>query len=184
MLDHGGITVVARAAGFGAVTVSKGVTELEVGAAPAKWVRRPVRAVTPHGRRPGAGRCAAGLAEPDERGDPCSPPAVDHQVHPHPGAGAEPAGPPGRSVDGGQPAARAGVRPTGQRQGDRGRRPGRSRCPVRLPQCPKRRSHRRRPAGDQCGHPRRGSSSAPPTRMLDPSGGRQESRSGSTCTTS
>jgi hypothetical protein len=73
-LGHGGIRLVARAAGVREATVSLGVDELEAGAEP------PGRA-----RRPGGGRKRAAdldpgllpallaLVEPDERGDPMSP---------------------------------------------------------------------------------------------------------------
>ena len=73
-LGHGGIAAVARAAGVSALTVSKGVAELEAGAAPLGRVRRP-----------GAGRQRASdsdpkltaalvaLVEPGQRGDPMSP---------------------------------------------------------------------------------------------------------------
>jgi hypothetical protein len=74
VLGHGGIRVVARAAGVREGTVSLGVSELDLGEPPLGRVRRA-----------GAGRKRAaqvdsglvpallGLVEPDERGDPCSP---------------------------------------------------------------------------------------------------------------
>jgi len=40
VLGHGGIKVVARAAGVSAITVSKGASELESGSDPLKRVRR------------------------------------------------------------------------------------------------------------------------------------------------
>lgn len=40
VLGHGGIKVVARAAGVSAVTVSRGAAELEAGSDPLKRVRR------------------------------------------------------------------------------------------------------------------------------------------------
>jgi hypothetical protein len=73
-LGHGGIRLVARAAGVREATVSLGVGELESGAEPLGRVRRP-----------GGGRKRAAdldrglvpallaLVEPDERGDPVSP---------------------------------------------------------------------------------------------------------------
>src|SRR6266702_7554544 len=73
-LGHGGIRMVARAAGVREATVSLGVDELDSGAGP------PGRA-----RRPGGGRKRAAdldpgllpallaLVEPQERGDPMSP---------------------------------------------------------------------------------------------------------------
>ena len=74
VLGHGGIKVVARAAGVSAVTVSKGAGELEAGDEPLDRVRRPGA-----GRKPltstdlGLVEALLGLVEPDERGDPCSP---------------------------------------------------------------------------------------------------------------
>jgi transposase len=73
-LGHGGIRLVARAAGVREATVSLGVDELEAGAEPLG-----------RARRPGGGRKRAAdldpklvpalraLVEPDERGDPMSP---------------------------------------------------------------------------------------------------------------
>src|SRR5262252_3288371 len=73
-LGHGGIRLVARAAGVREATVSLGVTELDCGAEPLG-----------RARRPGGGRKRAAdldlglrpallaLVEPDERGDPESP---------------------------------------------------------------------------------------------------------------
>ena len=73
-LGHGGIRLVARAAGVRAATVSLGVDELDSGAGPLG-----------RARRPGGGRKRAAdldlglrpallaLVEPDERGDPVSP---------------------------------------------------------------------------------------------------------------
>ncbi len=71
VLGHGGITVVARAAGVNPVTVSKGADELEAGEEPLGRVRR-----TGGGRKPltstdpGLVAALLGLVEPDERGDP------------------------------------------------------------------------------------------------------------------
>src|SRR5215468_4060814 len=73
-LGHGGVRLVARAAGVRDATVSAGVCELEAGEAPLGRVRRPGG-----GRKRAAeldpGLCPALLAlvEPDERGDPVSP---------------------------------------------------------------------------------------------------------------
>ena len=73
-LGHGGIRLVARAAGVREATVSLGVSELEAGAEPLGRVRRPGG-----GRRRAAdldrGLVPALLAlvEPEERGDPVSP---------------------------------------------------------------------------------------------------------------
>ena len=74
VLGHGGIKVVARAAGVSPVTVSKGAEELEAGEEPLGRVRR-----TGGGRKPltstdpGLVAALLGLVEPGERGDPCSP---------------------------------------------------------------------------------------------------------------
>jgi Rhodopirellula transposase DDE domain len=71
---RGGGRVVARAAGVREATVSRGVSELESGAAPLGGVRRPGG-----GRKrvaaldPGLVPALLALVEPDERGDPMSP---------------------------------------------------------------------------------------------------------------
>ncbi len=73
-LGHGGITVVARAGGVSAVTVSKGIAELEAGEAPLDRVRRPGggrKSVTESDPRISAALLA--LVEPAQRGDPESP---------------------------------------------------------------------------------------------------------------
>jgi hypothetical protein len=73
-LGHGGIRLVARAAGVREGTVSAGVTELESGADPLGRVRRPGG-----GRKslteldPGLVSALLELVEPDVRGDPVSP---------------------------------------------------------------------------------------------------------------
>jgi Rhodopirellula transposase DDE domain len=73
-LGHGGIRLVARAAGVREATVSLGVDELEAGAEPLGRVRRPGG-----GRKraadldPGLRPALLALVEPDERGDPVSP---------------------------------------------------------------------------------------------------------------
>ena len=73
-LGHGGIRLVARAAGVREATVSLGVTELDSGAEPLGRVRRPGG-----GRKraadmdPGLGPALLALVEPQERGDPMSP---------------------------------------------------------------------------------------------------------------
>jgi hypothetical protein len=73
-LGHGGIRLVARAAGVREATVSLGVTELDSGAGPLGRVRRP------GGGRNRASEVDLGLVpallalvEPQERGDPVSP---------------------------------------------------------------------------------------------------------------
>ncbi|WP_433521380.1 ISAzo13 family transposase [Nocardia pseudovaccinii] len=74
MLGRGGGRVVARAAGVREATVSRGVSELESGAAPLGRVRLPGG-----GRKrvaeidPGLVPALLALVEPDERGDPMSP---------------------------------------------------------------------------------------------------------------
>jgi transposase len=73
-LGHGGIRLVARAAGVREGTVSLGVDELEAGTEPLGRVRRPGG-----GRKraadldPGLLPALLALVEPDERGDPMSP---------------------------------------------------------------------------------------------------------------
>src|SRR5512140_1949270 len=73
-LGHGGIRLVARAAGVREATVSLGVDELDAGAEPLGRARRP------GGRRkraadldPGLRPALLALVEPQERGDPMSP---------------------------------------------------------------------------------------------------------------
>ena len=74
VLGHGGIRVVARAAGVREATVSLGASELEAGAEPLGRARRPGG-----GRKrladldPGLRPALLALVEPDERGDPMSP---------------------------------------------------------------------------------------------------------------
>jgi len=73
-LGHGGIRLVARAAGVREATVSAGVDELEAGAGPLGRVRR-----VGGGRKravdldPGLRPALLALVEPEERGDPMSP---------------------------------------------------------------------------------------------------------------
>src|SRR6478736_5127739 len=73
-LGHGGIRLVARAAGVRDATVSLGVDELEAGAAPLGPARRPGG-----GRKraadvdPGLRPALLALVAPEERGDPMSP---------------------------------------------------------------------------------------------------------------
>src|SRR2546423_14330582 len=73
-LGHGGIRLVARAAGAREATVSLGVDELDSGAGPLGRARRPGggrkrAAVLEPGLRP----ALLALVEPEERGDPMSP---------------------------------------------------------------------------------------------------------------
>src|SRR5712675_1240608 len=73
-LGHGGIRLVARAAGVRAATVSLGAGELEAGVEPLGRARRPGG-----GRKraadldPGLRPALLALVEPEERGDPMSP---------------------------------------------------------------------------------------------------------------
>src|SRR5712691_3391270 len=73
-LGHGGIRLVARAAGAREATVSLGVDELDSGTGPLGRVRRPGG-----GRKraadldPGLRPALLALVEPEERGDPMSP---------------------------------------------------------------------------------------------------------------
>ena len=73
VLGHGGIKLVARAAGASPTTVSRGVAELESGVDPSVRVRQPGA-----GRKlqtdvdPGLGDALLALVEPEERGDPMS----------------------------------------------------------------------------------------------------------------
>src|SRR5436309_3205881 len=73
-LGHGGIRLVARAAGVREATVSLGVDELDSGEEPLGRARRPgggrKRAA---GLDPGLRPALLALAGPDERGDPASP---------------------------------------------------------------------------------------------------------------
>jgi hypothetical protein len=73
-LGHGGIKAVARAAGTSAVTVSRGVAELEAGNAPLGRTRRPGGGRKPlTATDPGVGPALLSLVEPESRGDPESP---------------------------------------------------------------------------------------------------------------
>jgi hypothetical protein len=73
-LGHGGITTVARAAGTSAVTVSRGVDELEAGGKPLGRTRKPGGGRKPVTQTdPGLGAALLALVEPGSRGDPESP---------------------------------------------------------------------------------------------------------------
>ena len=74
VLGHGGIKLVARAAGASPTTVSKGVAELEAGVDPSSRVRQPGAGRKPQTvTDPGLTDALLGLVEPEERGDPMSP---------------------------------------------------------------------------------------------------------------
>ena len=74
VLGHGGIKVVAAAADVGAVTVSRGVAELEGGGEPLGRARRPGGGRKRfRRRRPWAEGRAAGVVDPESRGDKESP---------------------------------------------------------------------------------------------------------------
>lgn len=74
VLGHGGIKMVARAAGASPTTVSRGVDELESGVDPSKRVRQAGAGRKPQTvTDPGLTDALLGLVEPDERGDPMSP---------------------------------------------------------------------------------------------------------------
>jgi hypothetical protein len=73
-LGHGGITTVARAAGTSAVTVSRGLDELEAGGNPLGRTRKPGGGRKPVTQTdPGLGAALLALVEPGARGDPESP---------------------------------------------------------------------------------------------------------------
>jgi hypothetical protein len=73
-LGHGGIKTVADAAGVSAVTVSKGVAELDAGQEPLARTRRPGGGRKPVTTTdPGALSTLLSLVEPTSRGDPESP---------------------------------------------------------------------------------------------------------------
>ncbi len=73
-LGHGGIKVVARAAGVSEVTVSRGVDELEAGGEPLGRIRKPGGGRKPVTHTdPGVSTALLGLVEPGSRGDPHSP---------------------------------------------------------------------------------------------------------------
>jgi hypothetical protein len=73
-LGHGGVTAVARAAGISAVTVSRGVDEVEAGGKPLGRTRRPGGGRKPAVQSdPDLGPALLALVEPGSRGDPESP---------------------------------------------------------------------------------------------------------------
>ena len=82
-LGHGGITAVARAAGVGAVTVSRGVAELEAGEEPLGRARAARRGPQVGDRdRSGAGAGAAGAGRAGLAGRSGVAAAVDDEVDP------------------------------------------------------------------------------------------------------
>ncbi len=73
-LGHGGIKVVARAAGVSAATVSRGIDELEAGGDSLERIRKPGGGRKPVTYTdPGVSNALLGLLEPGSRGDPQSP---------------------------------------------------------------------------------------------------------------
>ena len=117
VLGHGGIKVVAAAADVSAVTVSRGVAELEGGGEPLGRARRPGG-----GRKRVAGTDARlkdallALVDPESQGGPGVAAAVDDQVDPPPGRGADRGRAPGVGADGGGAAETGELQPAGQRQ--------------------------------------------------------------------
>jgi hypothetical protein len=74
VLGHGGVRLVARAAGVREGTVSAGVAELDAGAEPLGRVRQPGGGRKPAAETdPGLVPALLALVEPEERGDPMSP---------------------------------------------------------------------------------------------------------------
>jgi hypothetical protein len=95
-LGHGGIRLVARAAGVREATVALGVTELDSGEEPLGRARRPGggrKRVTD--QEPGLRPALLALVEPDTRGDPMSPLRWTTKAGPQAGCGADGAGAPG-----------------------------------------------------------------------------------------
>ena len=156
-LGHGGIRMVARAAGVGEGTVSRGVAELDSGEEPLGRVRRPGG-----GRKrvadldPGAAAGAAGAGRAGRAGRSDVAAAVDDEVDPHAGRGADPAGPPGLRGHRGGPAAGGGLQPAGQRQDHRGQAAPGPRRAVPLPQRAGQGLPGGRGPGDQRGHQEEG----------------------------
>ena len=73
-LGHGGIKLVTRAAGVSAVTVSRGIDELEAGGEPLGRIRKPGGGRKPVTQTdPGVSTALLGLVELGSRGDPQSP---------------------------------------------------------------------------------------------------------------
>src|SRR5712671_6870526 len=109
VLGHGGIRLVARAAGVREATVAQGAAELDSGEEPLGRARRPgggrkrVAEVDP-GLRP----ALLALAGPGTRGDPMSPLRWTAKPGAQPGRRADPAGAPGLGGHGGRSAAGGG----------------------------------------------------------------------------
>src|ERR671923_2875318 len=73
-LGHGGVRLVARAAGVSEATVSLGVSELASGAEVPGRARRPGGGARRlRDKDPGLVPALLALVDPGERGDPCSP---------------------------------------------------------------------------------------------------------------
>jgi hypothetical protein len=121
-LGHGGIRLVARAAGVREATVALGVTELDSGEEPLGRARRPGG-----GRKrvadldPGLRPALLALVEPDMRGDPMSPLRWTTKAGPQAGRRADRAGASDIGGHGGRRAAGGGLQPAGQRQDHRGK---------------------------------------------------------------
>jgi hypothetical protein len=118
-LGHGGIRLVAGAAGVREATVSLGVDELDSGAEPLGRARRAGggrkrAADLDSGLRP----ALLALVEPEERGDPMSP--LRWTTKSTRKLAAEPQGPPGGRRHRWGSAAGGGVQPAGERQDHRG----------------------------------------------------------------
>ena len=121
-LGHGGIKVVARAAGVSAVTVSKGVAELEAGEEPLGRTRRKGggrESVTE--TDPAVRTHAVVTGRPHLAGRSGIAAAVDDEVGAPPRRGDVGCRTCGFAAHGGETAQGGGVQPAGQREDDRGR---------------------------------------------------------------
>ena len=86
-LGHGGIRLVARAAGVREGTVSLGAAELEAGAEPLGRARRPGGPRAGGGQGSGAGAGVDGAGGAGGAGRPGVAAAVDHEIHREAGGG-------------------------------------------------------------------------------------------------
>lgn len=116
-LGHGGIRLVARAAGVGAAMVARGVAQLDSGEEPLGRARR-----GGGGRKraaeadPGLRPALLALVDPGTRGDPMSPLRWTAKSTPPPGGGAGRGRAPGVGADSGGAAEGGELQPAGQRQ--------------------------------------------------------------------